>query len=127
MICISIFRDLWGLTDMHQALASCGNVHKWQSTLDLLEHMPVKRLRHSKTSHAAAVLVACEQAGQWQIVLKSFSGVPTDVDVIGWNAVANASQTGQQWKLAVKTQDLISRLALRDAELLLKTIRYTLR
>ncbi|CAL1137648.1 unnamed protein product [Cladocopium goreaui] len=108
------------------ALSSCANVHKWQSTLDLLEHMTVKRLRHSSISHAAAA-VACEQTGQWQIVLNNFSCVSTDVDVIGWNAVANASQNGQQWKLAVKTQDLIGRLALRDVELLLKTIWNTLR
>ena len=88
--------------------------------------MTVKRLRHSSISHAAAA-VACEQTGQWQIVLNNFSCVSTDVDVIGWNAVANASQKRQQWKLAVKTQDLIGRLALRDVELLLKTIWNTLR
>eukprot|EP00435_Cladocopium_sp_Y103_P021657 s3243_g5.t1 len=107
------------------ALSSCANVHKWQSTLNLLEHMTLKRLPHS-ISHAAAA-VACEQSGQWQIVLKNFSCVSTDVqDVIGWNAVANASQNGQQWNLAVKTQDLIGRLALRDVELLLKMIWNTL-
>ena len=82
--------------------------------------MTVKTLRHSSISHAAAA-VACEEAGQWQIVLEKFS-VSTDVDVIGWNAVANASQHGQQWKLAIKAQDLIGRLVLRDVQLLLKTI-----
>ena len=35
-------------------------------------------------------------------------------DVVAWTALADASQDGQQWNLAMKTYDSMNRLALRD-------------
>lgn len=61
----------------------------------------------------AAVNLACQQAGRWQIVLESMFTEMAG-DVVAWTALADASQDGQQWNLAMKTYDSMNRLALRD-------------
>ena len=74
--------------------------------------MVLKRL-DDHISHAAGNL-ACQQAGRWQIVLESMFTIEMAGDVVAWTALADASQDGQQWNLAMKTYDSMNRLAVRD-------------
>ena len=86
--------------------------------------MVLKRL-DDHISHAA-VNLACQQAGHWQIVLESMSTIEMAGDVVAWTALADASQDGQLWNLAVKTYDSMNRLALRDVAGLQKKRQWTL-
>eukprot|EP00434_Breviolum_minutum_P038823 symbB.v1.2.034452.t1/scaffold4448.1/size41344/2 len=93
-------------------LSSCANAQKWQAARDFLQEMVLKRL-DDHISHAA-VNLACQQAGRWQIVLESMFTIEMAGDVVAWTALADASQDGQQWNLAMKTYDSMNHLALRD-------------
>lgn len=95
-----------------QVLSSCANAQKWQAARDFLQEMVLKRL-DDHISHAA-VNLACQQAGRWQIVLESMFTIEMAGDVVAWTTLADTSQDGQQWNLAVKTYDSMNRLALRD-------------